>query len=257
MKAVPVRFRYVMNRSALPPRIYMMLLSKLLRVFNGRTSLDEIVLCVSSPHESHIAVIERRTGLSSGGEFAFGKIDDLMIKAVDNCCAGAVSHYGIKVSVGFVHVAMDKIPRLPFLEQRIEAFEPHVREIIHIPVSARGRMGKQDIETVHQHSADLRFTYPPPHFAFRVLVAPAVIPHAASESQNAETLIIVDSVFDANAAAGWFLFIPAVMVSPHIEEGTVGQRDQKFQISRGKVSGGQNKLHAAQTLRVIIVPQTF
>jgi len=44
MKAVPVIFRYVMNRSVLPPRIYIMLLSILLRVFNGRTSLDVIVL---------------------------------------------------------------------------------------------------------------------------------------------------------------------------------------------------------------------
>ena len=75
-----------------------------------------MVLETFSLLQTYIEIIEGRPGLPSGGKIALGKIDALMVEAVDNCCASAVSHYGIKVSIGFMNVPVDKIPGFPFLK---------------------------------------------------------------------------------------------------------------------------------------------
>ena len=130
-----------------------------------------------------------------------------------------------------MHVSMDKIPGLPLLKQRIETLKSHVGKIIHIPVSACRCMGQQNVESIHKYSPYLGHSDTSLHIVFRVLIAPGVIPHAAPESQYAEPFVVVDRIFDANATPGRLCFIFAVMVPADVKEGTVGQRDQKFQIS--------------------------
>jgi hypothetical protein len=44
-----------------------------------------------------------------------------------------------------VHMPVEMVSRLPFLEQHIEALKASVRQILHIAVSAARGMCKQDV----------------------------------------------------------------------------------------------------------------
>ena len=84
-----------------------------------------------------------------------------------------------------------------------------------------------------------------------------MVPHAAAESQNPQTFIIIDPVVNVNAAFRRHRQIALIVVALDIEQRTVDHRFQKFQIPVIQIPAGDNEVDASCLLRIVVFSKTL
>ena len=118
-----------------------------------------------------------------------------------------------------------------------------------------GRVREQDVKALALPELEAQPVHAPLHLVLGVHVRPLTIAHAAAQPQNAQAVVRVNGVLDADAALRRFFCIAAVVIAVHIEDGRGGEAGEEGQVFRGQIAAGEHKLHAFELAPVQMLPE--
>ena len=102
-----------------------------------------------------------------------------------------------------------------------------------------------------------KFEYSVPHLPLRILILPGLISHGTAESHDADTLMNINFIVNADASVRWDPFIFVIMISMYIQNGSRSKRCKKGKIPRIQIPTGNNQVNSLKLALFEIIPQIF
>ena len=102
-----------------------------------------------------------------------------------------------------------------------------------------------------------KFEYSVPHLPLRILILPGLISHGTAESHDADTLMNINFIVNADASVRWDPFIFVIMISMYIQNGSRSKRCKKGKIPRIQIPAGNDQVNSLKLALFEIIPQIF
>ena len=96
-----------------------------------------------------------------------------------------------------------------------------------------------------------------PHLPLRILILPGLISHGTAESHDADTLMNINFIVNADASVRWDPFIFVIMISMYIQNGSRSKRCKKGKIPRIQIPAGNDQVNSLKLALFEIIPQIF
>lgn len=113
-------------------------------------------------------------------------------------------------------------------------------------------MGYEKIEAVFQDDVPTYFRDAFFHLLLREHIMSILITHGAAETEDPESVKIIDRVFDTVAAHRRLIAVALVMVSVHVKERRMGHGHEIFKVGHRQIAAGNDEVHTAK-LRLSII----
>ena len=111
-----------------------------------------------------------------------------------------------------------------------EALESPVRQVFFV-VQAQGRsVGQKNIKAFVAAELIPELPDAEVHLGFRVLVGAFLIPHGSPQSQNADSLVLVDLILDADTAVRGGALVDGVVIAVDVQHRTLEKGGQKGEV---------------------------
>ena len=131
------------------------------------------------------------------------------------------------IVIAFVDMAVDPVSGAVGVDKLPEAIKALVSRIRQVTVACNGGVGKDDIHTLVFFQFPLQLADTLAHLPFRVLMLTGAVFHTAAQTQDPQTFVNHDLVFDIVAAQRGLDLIAFVVIAVDIKNGAAGHGDDK------------------------------
>ena len=126
-----------------------------------------------------------------------------------------------------MNMAVYEIIRVVAFHQLIKSRKPHMRQIRSVVKAKSRRVRNQYVKSPVYRDFGPQPGRPPVHLRLCILMRPVLVAHGAAQAHDADPLMGVNRIFNADAAVGRRLCIAAVVIAVHIENRRMGEGGQK------------------------------
>ena len=131
-------------------------------------------------------------------------------------------------AIAHMHMTMEQILGAVCIQQLPQGTKSGMGRVRSIAHTLRGRMGHHDIHTAASAKLPAKPVNPAAHLLFRILVRPIPVPQTSSQSQDPDTIIDQNLVFDTQTPFRRIQGITAIMVAMNVQQRAMGHRYQKL-----------------------------
>ena len=140
-------------------------------------------------------------------------------------------------------------------DQATKDFKALMRKISGIIQLISRRMRDKNIKSPSPEYLRKKFEDSVPHLPLRILILPGLISHGTAESHDADTLLIINFIVNADASVRWDPFIFVIMISMYIQNGSRSKRCKKGKIPRIQIPAGNDQVNSLKLALFEIIPQ--
>jgi len=191
------------------------------------------------------------------GPFCVSVVDlnDIGTECVDRLRIPPLADAFKVVLIVLMHMSVNEQFRMVFVDQPVEHIESGMRQIGVVAELIGGGMGQQNIEAAIPPELEAQFFDALAHLAFGVHVRPLAVAHAAAKAENAQTVVLVNRILDADAALGRILRVSAVVVAVDVEDGRSGKAGEEGEIVCRQIAAGEDQIDVLEPASVEMIPQ--